>query len=65
MNEITEYRANRVDVRKTNGDVMLLARTDKGQVVIHLSEHAFQLLVRQTTLSQFPDHEQPPHHSDK
>jgi hypothetical protein len=54
MHEITEYRANRIDVRKMKGGGMIVANTDKGQVVIYLTEPEVQNLIRQTKLLQ-PD----------
>jgi len=54
MHEITEYRANRIDVRKMPGGGMIVANTDKGQVVIYLTEPEVQNLIRQTKLLQ-PD----------
>jgi hypothetical protein len=50
MDEMIEYRASRIDVRKMNGGGMIVARTDKGQVVIYLTEPELQKLVRQTKL---------------
>ena len=48
MSEMIEYRAARIDVRKMVGGAMLLVPTDKGQVVIYLTEPAFENLARQT-----------------
>jgi hypothetical protein len=52
MNEMTEYRASRIDVRKMDGGGMIVALTDRGQVVIYLTEPEVQNLVRQTKLLQ-------------
>jgi hypothetical protein len=54
MNEMIEFRANRIDVRKMKGGGMIVANTDKGEVVIYLTEPEVQNLIRQTKLLQ-PD----------
>ena len=65
MNEMIEYRAVRVDLKKLDTGAMIVALTDKGQVVIHLTESELETLVRQTKLLQSASLEQPDRLWDK
>jgi hypothetical protein len=65
MEQMFEYRAGRVDIRKTEDGPMILARTDKGQVVIYITDLQLQTLARQTKLLQSDDSEQPDRLWDK
>src|SRR5262249_49226599 len=65
MSQMIEYRATRVDLKEMDGGGMLLARTDKGQVVIHMTTSVLLPLVRQTKLLQLDAIELPARPSDK
>jgi hypothetical protein len=65
MKQIAEYRASRVDVRKMVGGAMVVASTDKGQVVIYLTDPGFENLVLQTKRAQTDASAEPVPHSDK
>jgi hypothetical protein len=65
MAKMFEYRAGRVDIRRTDDGPMILARTDKGQVVIYITHHQLQTLARQTKLLQSDDSERPDRLWDK
>ena len=65
MEQMFEYQAGRVDIRKTEDGPMILARTDKGQVVIYITDLQLQTLARQTKLLQSDDSEQPDRLWDK
>jgi hypothetical protein len=65
MNEMIEYRAARVDLKKMAGGGMIVALTDRGQVVIYLTQPELENLVRQTKLLQLDASERPDHLWDK
>jgi hypothetical protein len=64
MAEKIEYRASSVDIRKAPGGAMLFIHTDMGEVVVHLTEPAFQNLAHQTKHEQSRAKEQLAHPSD-
>ena len=65
MQEMIQYRASRVEVRKMAGGAMILAQKDGGQVVIYITDPQLQTLVRQTKLLQSDATDPPVLLSDK
>jgi hypothetical protein len=59
--QIIEYRASDVDIRKIDGGAVLLAMTDKGQVAIYLTTPAFELFAHRTKRELSHEEPQPAH----